>query len=347
MENGLSTERTDFIKFTGKSGEYFKLWFVNMFLSIITLGIYSAWAKVRDAQYLYGHTQIDGQSFRFLATPMQILKGRIVAVIVFALYMVLSQINPIIGIVMAVGFIVAMPWLIIQGLKFTMRMTAYRNVRFSFEGTYGGVIVHFLLLPIIGLFTFYLAMPWVLQQIHKYINNNTTYGGKHFEQDSSASQYYIAALISLGIFLLGAALIIGALGMPSAPAEGNPAEQHASLFLFIIPFIILTNIAAAVFQSLVYNHLMATLSINNVVSFKADMKPIPFAVLMITNILLLIVTLGLALPVVKIRTARYIASVTQVTIKPGIDKLVNTIEGSDSAFGEEAAGLFDTDMSFV
>ncbi|HCM06310.1 MAG TPA: DUF898 domain-containing protein, partial [Oceanospirillales bacterium] len=71
MENGLSTERTDFIKFTGKSGEYFKLWFVNMFLSIVTLGIYSAWAKVRDAQYLYGHTQVDGQSFRFLATPMQ------------------------------------------------------------------------------------------------------------------------------------------------------------------------------------------------------------------------------------------------------------------------------------
>jgi uncharacterized membrane protein YjgN (DUF898 family) len=343
MENGLSTERTDFIKFTGKSGEYFKLWFVNMFLSIITLGIYSAWAKVRDAQYLYGHTQIDGQSFRFLATPMQILKGRIVAVIVFALYMVLSQINPIIGIVMAVGFIVAMPWLIIQGLKFTMRMTAYRNVRFSFEGTYGGVIVHFLLLPIIGLFTFYLAMPWVLQQIHKYINNNTTYGGKHFEQDSSASQYYIAALIAAGISLIGAALVIGIFGMPSVPTE----EAPASLFLPMVFFIIIMNIAAAVFQSFIYNHLMATLSIDNIVSFKADMKPIPFAVLMITNILLLIVTIGLALPVVKIRTARYIASVTQVTVKPGIDQLVNTIEGSDSAFGEEAAGLFDTDMSFV
>ncbi len=343
MENGLSTERTDFIKFTGKSGEYFKLWFVNMFLSIVTLGIYSAWAKVRDAQYLYGHTQVDGQSFRFLATPMQILKGRIVAVIVFALYMILSQINPVIGMVMALGFIVAMPWLIIQGLKFTMRMTAYRNVRFSFEGTYGGVIVHFLLLPIIGLVTFYLAMPWVLQQIHKYINSNITYGGKHFEQNSSASQYYIAALITVGIALIGAALVIGAFGMPMAPTEENPA----SLFLPMVLFIIIMNIAAAVFQSFIYNHLMETLSIDDVVSFKADMKPIAFSVLMLTNILLLIVTLGLALPVVKIRTARYIASVTQVTIKPGIDQLVNTIEGSDSAFGEEAAGLFDTDMSFV
>ena len=174
MENGLSTERTGFINFTGKSGEYFKLWFVNMFLSIVTLGIYSAWAKVRDTQYLYGHTQVDGQGFRFLATPMQILKGRIVAVIVFIIYAVLGQINPIFNLVMALGLLIAMPWLIIQGIKFTMRMTAYRNVRFSFEGTYGGVIVHFLLLPLLGVITLYLAMPWVMQQIQQYMNNNTT-----------------------------------------------------------------------------------------------------------------------------------------------------------------------------
>ncbi len=343
MENGLSTERTDFINFTGKSGEYFKLWFVNMFLSIITLGIYSAWAKVRDTQYLYGHTQVDGQSFRYLASPMQILKGRIVAVIVFVLYMVLSQINPIIGLVMALGLLVAMPWLIIQGIKFSMRMTAYRNVRFSFEGTYGGVIVHFVLLPILGLITFYLAMPWVIQQIQQYINNNITYGGKHFEQNSSASQYYIAVLISLGIVLVGGVVI----SMISGASLAAVAEPSAALIVPILGFILLFSIAAAVYQSFIYNHLLATLSIDNVVSFNAEMKPVPFAVLMLTNILLLIVTLGLALPVVKIRTARYIASVTEVTIKPGIDALINTIEGSDSAFGEEAAGLFDTDLSLV
>jgi uncharacterized membrane protein YjgN (DUF898 family) len=186
-------------------------------------------------------------------------------------------------------------------------------------------------------------MPWVLQQIHKYINNNTTYGGKHFEQDSSASVYYIAAFISLGIVLVGGAVISVALGV----SFGSMAEPSASLFLPIVAFIILMNIAAAIFHSFVYNHLMKTLSIDNVVSFNAEMKAVPFAIIMITNILLLIVTLGLAIPVVKIRTARYIASVTEVTIKPGIDDLMNTIEGSDSAFGEEAAGLFDTDMSFV
>ena len=343
MENGLSTERTGFINFTGKSGEYFKLWFVNMFLSIVTLGIYSAWAKVRDTQYLYGHTQVDGQGFRFLATPMQILKGRIVAVIVFIIYAVLGQINPIFNLVMALGLLIAMPWLIIQGIKFTMRMTAYRNVRFSFEGTYGGVIVHFLLLPLLRVITLYLAMPWVMQQIQQYMNNNTTYGGKHFEQKSSASQYYIAILISLGIFLIGGLLI----SLVSGFSLANMVEPSASAFLPMLAFIVLFFITAAVFRAFIYNHLMATLSIEDVVSFRAEMKAIPFAILMLTNILLIVVTFGLAFPVVKIRTARYIASVTEVTIKPGIDLLINTVEGSDSAFGEEAAGLFDTDLSII
>lgn len=344
MENGLSTERTDTIKFSGKSGEYFKLWFVNMFLSIITLGIYSAWAKVRNTQYMYGHTNVDDNSFRFLATPMQILKGRIVAVIIFILYMVLSQINPAIGLVMALGFLVAMPWLIIQGLKFTMRMTAYRNVRFSFEGTYGGVIVHFLLLPILGTITLYLAMPWVVQQIQQYINNNLTYGGKHFEQKSSAGQYYIAALFSLGVALIGGAVIAAFGGTAIASAQAGPS---IALVVVGIAAFALFGIVNAVYQSIIYNHLMKTLEIEEVVSFDANMKTLPFAGLVLSNILLLVITLGLAIPVVKIRTARYIASVTEVTIKPGIDDLINTIEGSDSAFGEEAAGLFDTDLSIA
>ena len=293
---------------------------------------------------MYGHTNVDDNSFRFLATPMQILKGRIVAVIIFILYMVLSQMNPAIGLVMALGFLVAMPWLIIQGLKFTMRMTAYRNVRFSFEGTYGGVIVHFLLLPILGAITLYLAMPWVVQQIQQYINNNITYGGKHFEQKSSAGQYYIAALFSLGIALIGGAIIAAFGGTAIASAQAGPS---IALVVVGIAAFALFGIVNAVYQSIIYNHLMKTLEIEEVVSFDANMKTLPFAGLVLSNILLLVITLGLAIPVVKIRTARYIASVTEVTIKPGIDDLINTIEGSDSALGEEAAGLFDTDLSIV
>ncbi|MBW1865812.1 MAG: DUF898 family protein [Deltaproteobacteria bacterium] len=35
-------------EFSGSGSEYFKIWLVNIILSVITIGIYSAWAKVRS-----------------------------------------------------------------------------------------------------------------------------------------------------------------------------------------------------------------------------------------------------------------------------------------------------------
>ena len=51
------------VEFTADAGEYFRIWIVNLALTIVTLGIYSAWAKVRKRRYFYGHTRIDGETF--------------------------------------------------------------------------------------------------------------------------------------------------------------------------------------------------------------------------------------------------------------------------------------------
>lgn len=67
--------------FTGSSKEYFRIWVVNMLLSIITLGTYSAWATVRNRRYLYGNVELDGSRFDFHGQPLAILRGRILAVI--------------------------------------------------------------------------------------------------------------------------------------------------------------------------------------------------------------------------------------------------------------------------
>lgn len=53
--------------FHGKTGEFFGIWIVNVLLSIVTLGIYSAWAKVRTNQYFLGSTELDNHRFSYLA----------------------------------------------------------------------------------------------------------------------------------------------------------------------------------------------------------------------------------------------------------------------------------------
>jgi len=66
--------------FTGSGGEYFRIWIVNLFLSIITVGIYSAWAKVRRERYFHSNLVLDKSTFAYHGNPVAILKGRLVVV---------------------------------------------------------------------------------------------------------------------------------------------------------------------------------------------------------------------------------------------------------------------------
>ena len=81
------------LQFTGDGGEYFRIWIVNLCLSVLTLGIYSAWAKVRRKRYFYGCTLLEGAAFEYLGNPVAILKGRIIVVLGFAAYALLKELH--------------------------------------------------------------------------------------------------------------------------------------------------------------------------------------------------------------------------------------------------------------
>ena len=67
--------------FTGSTKEYFKIWIVNALLTIVTLGIYSAWAKVRNKRYLYNNTWVNGASFEYHGKPTKILQAYFIVLV--------------------------------------------------------------------------------------------------------------------------------------------------------------------------------------------------------------------------------------------------------------------------
>src|SRR5260221_8895074 len=91
-------------QFTGKAREYFGIWIVNLFLTIVSLGIYSAWAKVRKKRYFYGNTWVAGANFDYHGNPVAILKGRIVAFGAFAAYTLAGHYSPKIAAAVALVF---------------------------------------------------------------------------------------------------------------------------------------------------------------------------------------------------------------------------------------------------
>ena len=78
MGTALEAPRT-LLVFTGSGAEYFRIWAFNLTLTISTLGLYGAWAKVRRLQYFYQHTLLDGSVLDYIANPVSILLGRLLA----------------------------------------------------------------------------------------------------------------------------------------------------------------------------------------------------------------------------------------------------------------------------
>jgi len=122
--------------FTGKAGEYFGIWIVNLFLTIVTLGIYSAWAKVRKKRYFYGNTWVAGANFDFHGNPVAILKGRLLAFAAFAAYTLAGHYSPKVAALIALAIMPAVPWLLVRSFAFNALNSSYRNLRFHFRAGY-------------------------------------------------------------------------------------------------------------------------------------------------------------------------------------------------------------------
>ena len=125
------------LKFHGSAGEYFRIWMVNVLLTIVTLGFYSPWAKVRRKRYLYGNLDVAGHRFDYLADPVKILKGRLIALAFLFVYYLASLLAPALSVFLLAALIMTIPYIVVTSAAFQMRNTSYRNVRFRFEQNFG------------------------------------------------------------------------------------------------------------------------------------------------------------------------------------------------------------------
>ncbi len=207
----MSNSQTPVV-FTGKAGEYFGIWIVNLLLSIVTLGIYSAWAKVRRKKYFYNNTLVDGVGFDYHANPIAILKGRIIAVVLFVLYQVLAGFSPIAAIALLLAFFIAIPWIVVRGFTFNARNSSHRGLRFDFDGKYGQAALVFIGYTLLTIFTLGLAIPLVAQRTHQFVTNHHKFGTSHFKMEALVKDFYKIYLVILLIPLLG---ILAAIAIPA------------------------------------------------------------------------------------------------------------------------------------
>jgi len=324
-------DRTQYpFKFTGTPAGFFNIWIVNLFLTILTLGIYSAWAKVRTQQYFYANTWLDNTSFQYLANPVTILKGRLIAVAIFIVYIVLSEALPTAGAVFFLIIMLFSPWLIIRSLAFHHRYSVYRNIRFRFSAPLGEAWKVFILWPVAGFLSLGLLLPVLTQKQAQFIAINSQYGTSNFDFSGRVREYYRIYLIAFACFLV--ANLVGG---------GLAALTAGTGLMIVIPMYL---VAYYYFLMLLINLFFNSTTIGPH-QFECHYELKSYAILQITNALGIVFSLGLLIPWAKVRAARYRAEHTRLFVAGDLDGFVASEQDNVNAIGDEMADVFDMEIN--
>jgi len=330
-------------EFTGSAGEYFRIWIVNLFFSLVTLGIYSAWAKVRKKKYFYGSTRLDGETFDYFGRPKAILKGRIVAFLAFVIYAFAAELYP----ASRFGFwalaVLLMPWLVVRALTFNARNSAHRGLRFHFNGTTrqaAGVFIGTLALAVL---TGGLAYPLFVKRQKAFVVSNHAFGRSPFGCDLSTRAFF-GVYLRAGFITLILGAFVGAMAGFVVPRL-LPSESFSWLAwaLPVVGFYAVYAVAYAYVQARTAN-LLWNGTYGPGLRFSSTLSETKLLGLYAGNLLAAACTAGLLIPWAVVRTLRYRLENLAVVVEPGVEHEANPAFASVGATGQELGDFFNLDL---
>ncbi len=368
-------------EFRGNAKEWFGIWIVNLLLTIITIGIYSAWAKVRTKKYFYNNTYVEGRNFDYHATGKQILIGRLIVIAALVVFNLILAALPVIGLVLLLALLAALPWLLVRAMLFNARMSSFSNVRFNFVGKYGRAFVVFLLAPIgaylliailgggaafaaetvgiavavilglIAVVVLFLVFPVIDRMVKAFSINNHKLGVASFEMNVPVGPFVKAAIFAslwvVAVLVIGGVLIGGPLvAMFSdleAGIEPGPAQMGLIGILYLLFFVAFLP-AVFIYQAMIRNVIYNNTTLEGGHSFTSNVSAKSLLWIALSNMVVVICTLGLMLPWAQVRMAKYLADHTGLIPGADMDSFIGEQQEKVSALGDAYSDIEGLDV---
>ncbi|MBC3873917.1 YjgN family protein [Undibacterium flavidum] len=355
-------------QFTGSGKEYFKIWIVNLCLTLMTLGVYSAWAKVRRLQYFDRNTQFAGSVFNFHGDPKVILRGRIVAAILLFLYHYVFGLSKNFAIVFACLLFLAIPWMMRSALRFRLRNTSYRGLRFDFDGklgvayaTYLPVAMVFILPALVAVLAplswyvvlpglLYLLWPWLHARMKRYQHGNIVYGQQHTRSDLGDSAFIWPYFLT-GLYVFLVMIVAGFLVAIVSGLAGKIGNSSA-IYAYLLPILSAMLIGFLVYcvlgpflQTKIWNRSWDNTRLDGM-RFNATMSAWSYTRLQTINTILTILSFGLYRPFAVVRSYEYRLQHMEI-IANDTDFDTQKIQNeSETAAAESSAEFLGFDLSW-
>jgi len=200
--------------FRGDGSTLFGIYIVNLLLTLLTVGIYYFWGKVKVRQYLYGQTEFEGDRCGYHGTGKELLIGWLKAFVILGLlvgfYFAIQAVAPgaaelLSNLLSAFFYMVLIPVAIVGSRRYRLSRTSWRGIRFSFRGHASELINIFIRGGILTAVTLGIHYPYFQHYLRKFLVNNVYYGNQRLDYDGKGRDlWHIYAVgLMLTIFTLG------------------------------------------------------------------------------------------------------------------------------------------------
>lgn len=357
------------IRFTGSGSEYFRIWIVNLLLTLVTFSLYWPFARARRLAYFQQNTLVGDDPLAFHGKPWKMFRGYVVVLVLGIAYGTLSNTAPLVALALLVVFALVWPALWRASLQFRLQNTSWRGVRMAFvgdlKGAYGALLPFFLpalllllFLPdvtadenpspeasrrvamVLGAVVVYTlaVLPWCFARLKRYQHGNYLFAGERTELRAGTGAFYGLLARVAGLVLLVGALVVGVVallawsggpGMRMAAFFGVIAMMYGLMPLVVVPY------ATAALQNLVWAHTRTRHT-----RFRSELRFGALFRVTLVNWLLIACTLGLYWPFAQVRTARARLGCMALQVKGDVDSWMARAQHRQGGVLGDAAGDF-------
>ncbi len=191
------------LSYDGKTSQVFGLWLKNIFLTIITLGIYRFWGKTEMRKYLVGRFELNGDRFEYTGRGIELFRG----FLIFVPFIVISSFflffffgRDGIDFLFVVIILFIIPMAIYGALRYRLSRTTWRGVRGRLVGSavkYAALNVGYFILTLL---TFGLIVPYWDMKLYQYVAENTYFGDSKVSFNFSTKGLMKLHLLTLLLF---------------------------------------------------------------------------------------------------------------------------------------------------
>jgi len=292
---------------------------VNFVLTLVSLGLYWFWGRVRIRRYVLGQSEIEGDRFAYHGTGKELLIGFFKVTLLFGIPLALIStfLPALLGeaaaqtILVILGYAIGLffwPYAMVSARRYRLSRTSWRGIRFSFRGPAGPFVRLFARGSILTTVTLGLYYPIFDVSRQHYLVSHSWFGSRRFWFDGEGSDLFRP-------FVVAVLLTIPTLGL--------------SWFWYV-----------ARRRRYVWDHTGLDQA-----RFRCTVRGGPLLLLWVVNAILIVITLGLARPWVRVRNIAF--AFANLSLVGPVDLAAIQQEWSRvSATGEGLAGLFDSDTGF-